>query len=62
MNKTEIEKKAIKKLQSKPVKNIKTQLCQKMLVDKKEKKDCIREFDKAFIRAFIKSYNNSYQK
>lgn len=29
MNKSEIEKKAIKKLQSKSVKNIKTQLCKK---------------------------------
>jgi len=57
MNKSELTKMAIKKLNTKPIKNIKKQLCQNF-IDKKQKKDCITEFDKAFIKSFIRSYQN----
>jgi hypothetical protein len=49
MNKTEIKKLAIKKLNSKPVKNY-----------KKQKKDCINSFDKSFIQSFIRSYQATH--
>lgn len=55
MNRAEIKKLAIKKLNSKPVKNYKKQLCQ-FFIDEKQKKDCITSFDKSFIKSFIHSY------
>jgi hypothetical protein len=55
MNRSEIKKLAIKKLNSKPVKNYKKQLCQ-IFIDERQKKDCITNFDKSFIKSFIHSY------
>lgn len=57
MNTIELRKLAIKKLNTKEVKNIKKQLCQNFS-DKKQKKDCITEFDKSFIKSFISFYQN----
>jgi hypothetical protein len=58
MNKIELIRMAIEKLNSKPVKNIKKQLCQNF-IDKKQKKDCITEFNKSFIKSFIRSYKKN---
>ena len=58
MNKIELIKLAIKKLRTKEVKIIKKQLCQ-IFIDKKQKKNCITEFDKSFIKSFIRSYQSS---
>ena len=57
MNKTEIKELAIKKLNSKPVKNIKKHLLQ-YFCNENDKKDCINSFDKSFIKSFIHSYQN----
>lgn len=57
MNKIELRDKAIEKLNTKEVKNIKKQLCQ-MFVERKQKKDCITAFDKNFIKSFIHARQN----
>ena len=55
MNKIEVKKLALKKLNTKEVQIIKKQLCQNF-VDRKQKKDCITAFDKSFVKSFIDSY------
>ncbi len=57
MNKIKLQEMAIQELNSKEIKNIKKQLCQ-MFINNKEKKNCIREFDKNFIKSFIICYQN----
>jgi predicted RNase H-like nuclease len=57
MNKTELKNLAIKKLNSKEIKEIKKKLC-KTFTDRKERKECITAFDKNFIKSFIRSYQN----
>ena len=51
----ELMKLAIKHLNSKKVQSIKKQLCANF-IDIKEKKDCMTEFDKSFIKSFIHSH------
>ena len=55
MSKTELKHFAIKKLNSKPVKNFKKQLCQ-YFINENDKKDCVTSFDKNFIQSFIRTY------
>ena len=55
MNNTELKQLAIKSLNSKQVKSIKKQLCAQF-IDKKEKNDCINEFNKSFIKSFMLSH------
>jgi hypothetical protein len=55
MNKIELKKIAVKKLNTKSVQKIKKQLCENFS-DKKQKEDCMIGFDKGFIESFIKSY------
>jgi len=55
MTKTELVKLAIKYLNTKKVQSIKKQLCANF-IDIKEKKDCMTEFDKSFIKSFIHSH------
>jgi hypothetical protein len=55
MNKTEIRKLAVKSLNTKSVQNIKRETCN-VFIDKKQKKDCMTEFDKGFIKSFISSF------
>ena len=55
MNIIELIKLAMKELNTKNVQNIKKQLC-KQFICRKQKKDCITEFDKSFIKSFIISY------
>jgi hypothetical protein len=57
MNKTELRKLATKMLNTKSVQNIKKQACN-VFIDKKQKKDCMTEFDKGFIKSFMISYQN----
>ena len=57
MNKTELKNLAIKKLNSKEIKEIKKKLC-KTFTDRKERKECITAFEKSFIKSFIRSYQN----
>lgn len=59
MNKIKLQEMAIEKLNSKEITNIKKQLCQ-MFINNKEKENCIREFDKSFIKSFIISYQNKF--
>jgi hypothetical protein len=54
MNKIELQKLAIKKLNSKEIKEIKKRMC-KTIMDKKEKRECISAFNKNFIKSFIRS-------
>jgi len=56
MNKTEIRKLATKTLNTKSVQNIKKETCKGF--DGKQKKDCMTEFDKGFIKSFISSFQN----
>ena len=59
MNKSEIKKLAIKELNSKHIKSLKTQLCKYFTFNNvNERRDCISEFDKNFIESFIHSYQN----
>jgi hypothetical protein len=55
MNQTELRKLAIKELKTRDVQMIKKQVCQKF-IDKHEKKECMSEFDKNFIKSFMDSY------
>jgi hypothetical protein len=55
MNKTELKKLALKKLNSREVKNYKKQICDQF-TDKKQKKDCMTAFDKSFVKSFMNSY------
>jgi len=57
MDKTELRKLAIKKLNSKGVKNFKKQLCQHFTG--KEKEDCINAFNKNFVKSFMKTAQNN---
>ena len=59
MNNPEIKQLAIKSLNSKQVKSIKKQLCAQF-IDKKEKNDCINEFNKSFIKSFMLSHISKY--
>jgi hypothetical protein len=52
MDKIELRKLAIEKLNTKEVKNIKKQLCQ-CFIDRKQKKECMTAFDKSFIKSFV---------
>ena len=60
MNKTDLMELAIKKLNTKEIKKIKTQISQ-MFSDRKQKKECITEFDKNFIKSFIRARQNRLQ-
>ena len=57
MDKIELIKLAIKKLRTKEIQILKKQLCQ-IFINKKQKKDCMTEFDKSFIKSFIYSYKS----
>jgi hypothetical protein len=59
MNNAELRQLAIKSLNSKQVKSIKKQLCAQF-IDKKEKNDCINEFNKSFIKSFMLSHSSKY--
>lgn len=52
MNKSDLRKIAIRELNKKNVQSIKKLFCEQF-TDKKQKKDCITEFDKSFIKSFI---------
>jgi hypothetical protein len=56
MNNTEVKRMAIKNLNTKPVQNIKKQLC-RLYINEKEKRNCSTIFDKSFIKSFIHSYH-----
>ena len=59
MNKTDLKHLAIEKLNTKEIKNIKKQICQKFkFIDIKHKKDCMSAFDKNFIKSFISTHEN----
>jgi hypothetical protein len=60
MNKTELRDLAIKKLNTKEIKKIKTQISQ-MFSDRNQEKECITEFDKNFIKSFIRARQNRLQ-
>ena len=60
MNKTDLMELAIKKLNTKEIKKIKTQISQ-MFSDRKQKKEFITEFDKNFIKSFIRARQNRLQ-
>jgi hypothetical protein len=53
MDKTELRKLAIKKLNTKEIQKIRKQVCQQFIG--KEQKKCIDSFNKSFIKSFIKS-------
>ena len=55
MNKIELKRFAIKELNTKKVQNIKKQLCNQF-IDNKQKRDCMKSFNKSFIKSFISSY------
>ena len=60
MTKTELRtlvKLAITHLNTNYAQSVKKQLC-KICIDRKQKKDCMTEFDKSFIKSFIRSYQN----
>ncbi len=57
MDRTELKKLAIKHLKNKQIKMFKKQLCQNF-IDEKQRKECISEFNKNFIKSFIDSYQN----
>lgn len=52
MNNRDLEKLAIKRLNSKEVQAIKKQVCNQF-TDKKNKQDCMIAFDKDFIKSYI---------
>ena len=61
MNKTwTLRELAIKKLNTKEIKKIKTQISQ-MFSDRKQKKEFITEFDKNFIKSFIRARQKRLQ-
>ena len=53
MDKTELRKLAIKKLNTKEIQKIRKQVCQQFIGE--EQKKCIDSFNKSFIKSFIKS-------
>ena len=53
MDKTELRKLAIKKLNTKEIQKIRKQVCQQFIGE--EQKKCIDSFNKNFIKSFIKS-------
>uniref|UniRef100_A0A6C0HY10 Uncharacterized protein n=1 Tax=viral metagenome TaxID=1070528 RepID=A0A6C0HY10_9ZZZZ len=53
MDKKELRKLAIKKLNTKEIQKIRKQLCQQFIGE--EQKKCIYSFNKSFIKSFIKS-------
>jgi hypothetical protein len=55
MNKIELITLAIQKLNTKEIKTLKKQLSQRFN-DKRQKKECMNEFDKNFIKSFVLSY------
>jgi hypothetical protein len=55
MNKTDLKKLALKKLNSREVQKYKKQLCDQF-TDKKQKKECMTAFDKSFVKSFMDSY------
>ena len=55
MNKIELIHLAIQKLNTKEIKTLKKHLGQ-TIHDKKQKKECMNEFDKNFIKSFVLSY------
>lgn len=58
MNNSQLKNLAIKKLNSKSVKNIKKKICE-TFDDKQQQKYCKTEFDKSFIKSFIRSYKKN---
>jgi hypothetical protein len=59
MNKVELKKLAIKKLNSTEIKNTKKQICQTFtFIDKKQQEECFTAFDKNFIKSFIRARQN----
>jgi hypothetical protein len=57
MNKKELTKMAIKRLKSKEIQNYKINLCS-IFPDKKNKNDCLKSFDKGFVKSFVESRLN----
>ena len=57
MTKHELKKLAIKHLNTNKVQSIKKQLCNNF-IDRKQKKDCMTEFNKSFIKSFICARQN----
>jgi hypothetical protein len=57
MNKIELKELAIEKLNTNEIKKIKKQMCE-MIIDAKQKKECMSEFDKNFIKSFIRAREN----
>jgi hypothetical protein len=53
MDKTELRKLAIKRLNTKEIQKIRKQVCQQFIGE--EQKKCIDSFNKSFIKSFIKS-------
>ena len=53
MDKTELRKLAIKKLNTKEIQKIRKQVCQQFIGE--EQKKCINSFNKSFIKSFIES-------
>jgi hypothetical protein len=53
MDKKELRKLAIKKLNTKEVQTIRKQVCRQFIG--KEQKKCMDSFDKSFIKSFMKS-------
>jgi hypothetical protein len=57
MNKIELKELAIEKLNTNEIKKIKKQMCE-MIIDAKQKKECMSAFDKNFIKSFIRAREN----
>ena len=55
MNKTDLKKLALKKLNSREVQKYKKRICEQF-TDKKQKKECMTAFDKSFVKSFMNSY------
>jgi hypothetical protein len=55
MNKTDLRKLALKKLNSREVQKYKKTLCG-IYTDKKQQKECMSAFDKSFVKSFMDSY------
>jgi len=53
MDKKELRKLAIKKLNTKEIQTIKKQVCKQF--NGEDKKQCIKSFEESFIKSFIKS-------
>ena len=55
MNNAEIKKMAIKELNTKPIQNLKKQLC-RLFTNERARRGCSSNFDKGYIKSFIHSY------